>query len=318
MGFDPISFALIKKVIGSMWNTIKQKLESEGAKNKIYDSDIDGIFDSTAIPNLDASKITTGIFDIARIPDLTRSKITDFFNTPFWNNIPDKPSTFPPSLHASDHSSTGSDPITPSDIGAIDSSEKGAANGVCELDASALIPLTRIPSTLTGKDADSVDGYQGTDLEKIANKGVANGYCDLDASALVPLTRLPAIPPSKLSAIDSPADGELLSYDSASGKFEWIPVSSAGGFTVVTKTANYTASNRECILVDASTGAITITLPTPSAGAEVIVKKIDSTTNSVTIAQSGTESIDGAASQTLNTQWEAIHVISDGTNWYII
>ena len=29
----------------------------------------------------------------------TRSEITDFWSTPFWNNIPDKPSTFPPSPH---------------------------------------------------------------------------------------------------------------------------------------------------------------------------------------------------------------------------
>jgi len=70
-------------------------------------------------------------------------------------------------------------------------SNKGVANGYCDLDASALVPLARIPSTLTGKDADSVDGYEGADLEKVANKGVANGYCDLDSSALIPLARIP-------------------------------------------------------------------------------------------------------------------------------
>ena len=45
--------------------------------------------------SLDASQIATGVLSVDRIPSLTRSKITDFFNSPFWDNIPDKPSVFP-------------------------------------------------------------------------------------------------------------------------------------------------------------------------------------------------------------------------------
>ena len=40
-----------------------------------------------------------------------------------------------------------------------------AANNVLQLDASGLVPLANIPSVLTGKDADSVDGMHLTDLD---------------------------------------------------------------------------------------------------------------------------------------------------------
>jgi hypothetical protein len=69
---------------------------------------------------------------------------------------------------------------------------KNGPLGYCGLDGSSLIPLARIPATLTGKDADTVDGSHGVALEKVANKAAASGYCDLDAGVLVPLARLPA------------------------------------------------------------------------------------------------------------------------------
>jgi hypothetical protein len=40
-----------------------------------------------------------------------------------------------------------------------DSANKGAASGYCPLNASSEIDLTYIPTTLTGKNADMVDGY---------------------------------------------------------------------------------------------------------------------------------------------------------------
>jgi hypothetical protein len=69
---------------------------------------------------------------------------------------------------------------------------KNGPSGYCGLDGSSLIPLARIPATLTGKDADTVDGSHGVALEKVVNKAAASGYCDLDAGVLVPLARLPA------------------------------------------------------------------------------------------------------------------------------
>jgi len=43
--------------VGITWEEIKSKLETEGAKNKAYDSDVDGVFDLAAIPVLDWTKL---------------------------------------------------------------------------------------------------------------------------------------------------------------------------------------------------------------------------------------------------------------------
>jgi len=44
-------------------------------------------------------KIADGAITDAKVSSISRSKITDFWNTPFWDNIPDKPSVFPPEPH---------------------------------------------------------------------------------------------------------------------------------------------------------------------------------------------------------------------------
>ena len=92
------------------------------------------------------------------------------------------------------------------------------------------------------------------------------------------------------------------------------------GFSnIKTVSADYTMSwVDETILADASGGAITVTLPDPAAypNYEVMIKKVDSSTNAVTVAPHGTETIDGASSLTLQNQNDAKRLRSDGTNWY--
>ena len=131
------------------------------------------------------------------------------------------------------------------------------------------------------------------------------------------------------------AHGDLL-YVNANGEIARLPPGEAGqflqtqgagadpvwtsppaGWTVKSVNANYTASDGEIVLVDASGGAVTITLPSPSNGARVRVKKIDSSNNTVTVQPSGSETIDGASSHTISQQYETYEYVSDGTNWYV-
>jgi hypothetical protein len=80
-----------------------------------------------------------------------------------------------------------------------------------------------------------------------------------------------------------------------------------------TLTPPATPGLRQVILVD---GAGTITLPKASdAEFGYYIKSL--ITGTVTIATNG-ETIDGATSYSITTQYNAIHVISDGSNWHII
>ena len=93
--------------------------------------------------------------------------------------------------------------------------------------------------------------------------------------------------------------------------------------TIAAKTAAYTVTiddSTKVIAVDASTAAVTVTLPasaTAGDGFEVTVKKTDSSTNAVTVDGNGAETIDGSATYVLGTQYEAVTVRSDASNWQV-
>lgn len=87
-----------------------------------------------------------------------------------------------------------------------------------------------------------------------------------------------------------------------------------------TKTTNYTATAADYYLwVDCTGGAVTITLPTAvgAGGKTYVIKKIDSTANAVTIATTSSQTIDGAATLSIPTQWASFSVASNNANWFI-
>ena len=89
---------------------------------------------------------------------------------------------------------------------------------------------------------------------------------------------------------------------------------------ITTITTTYTAGNDYTILANAASGAFTVTLPAAASNSGVIynIKKIDSSTNAVTIDGNASETIDGLLTYTLSTQNEEITIQSDGSNWRII
>lgn len=94
-----------------------------------------------------------------------------------------------------------------------------------------------------------------------------------------------------------------------------------GTFATATKTTSYTITGTDTVIfADATSGNVTITLPAASglAGYRFYVKRTDSSGNSVTVARSGSDTIDGMTSFTLDLQYTAFAVVSNGSAWYIL
>lgn len=87
-----------------------------------------------------------------------------------------------------------------------------------------------------------------------------------------------------------------------------------GGLTYTAKTTNYTAAAGE--FVDCTSGTFTVTLPAGhTAGQQIVVK--NSGTGSITIDANASETIDGSTTVVIATQYSALWLVSDGTNWKI-
>ena len=72
--------------------------------------------------------------------------------------------------------------------------------------------------------------------------------------------------------------------------------------------------------VDASGGAVTITLPTASGdiGRTFILRKNDASANAVTIDGYSSETINGSSTLPITVQYTSYTIMSDGTNWMVV
>jgi hypothetical protein len=99
--------------------------------------------------------------------------------------------------------------------------------------------------------------------------------------------------------------------------------SGSSAFSVVTKNANYTLTNTDTmVLASASGGNITLTLPTANSvpGQRYYIKRTDSSANTLTIARTSSDLIDGATSASIVNQYTTMGFVADtsSNNWYVI
>ena len=88
---------------------------------------------------------------------------------------------------------------------------------------------------------------------------------------------------------------------------------------IVSTSVNYTALIGDFVLVDATSGDITITLPTAvGADAKIIdLSKVDAGANKVIVQPDGAETINGNSTLTIQFQNSNATLFSDGSNWRI-
>jgi hypothetical protein len=90
---------------------------------------------------------------------------------------------------------------------------------------------------------------------------------------------------------------------------------------VITVTTTYVVQEDiTYIRADTTGGGFTVTLPTGDhfLGRKINVKKISADGNTLTIAGTGAETIDGSATQTASVQYDSFLFVANGSGWDII
>ena len=121
-----------------------------------------------------------------------------------------------------------------------------------------------------------------------------------------------------------PSGSNYLDTSTSLGNADLLLDAAIGVVLILTKTIDYAAlTDSQIILVDATSGDLNITLPSPSSffsggkSKTIGINKIDTTSNTVNILPNTSELIVGETSQTLRRNSDVLNFITDGTNWYL-
>jgi hypothetical protein len=127
----------------------------------------------------------------------------------------------------------------------------------------------------------------------------------------------------KFSRLSAPWDNDSLYRDTGDrpswyghdGNVYKVGLSRVG--TTITA-ASYTQLVLDSVIpVDTTANNVTVTLlaANTQSGNRIIIKRISAGANTLTIDPNGAETIDGAATLSLPTQWNCATLVSNGTNW---
>ena len=97
-------------------------------------------------------------------------------------------------------------------------------------------------------------------------------------------------------------------------------ITKAGSINIISAVSTHNAAGNEYVLCDATGGVFSVNLPAAASNtnALIVVKKIDASANAITIDANLSETIDGSLTQLLSTQYDALTLVCDGSNWFIV
>lgn len=88
----------------------------------------------------------------------------------------------------------------------------------------------------------------------------------------------------------------------------------------VAKTTTYTATLDDAVILAGGTSSWTLSLPAAatSTGKMYWIKKTSASIYTITVNANASETIDGALTQDIVSQYTCLCIICDGSNWWII
>lgn len=145
----------------------------------------------------------------------------------------------------------------------------------------------------------------------LANGGTANAISSIAGGAVY-------MTASVMSVTAQGISGQYLKSEGANAPI-WTSTLN-GQANIVNKTTTYTAVTTDDVITVTTGSAWTLTLYAASgnAGRVLRIKKTSSDLNALTIDGNASETIDGATTTSINTQYEEVTIVCDGSNWHIL
>lgn len=138
----------------------------------------------------------------------------------------------------------------------------------------------------------------------------------IEAGSGSTISFLQRTPWTEITVADATRDTDLDDY---MARFGFVPDTT--GPTIIVTASPHIVGTEQVILVDATAGPVTVLMPLTSTrlGNDIQIQKIDASANAVTVSRTGGDTIDGAVTQTLAQQGDALWLVADSTNseWQI-